>query len=79
MTASRTTPKLVFRIGRGRSSSGKILDSNTTWFTDVNKAIEQYEKTKKPIFVQTNNGKYWEITPGKLYRLAKEINKCKQI
>lgn len=77
MTASRTTPKLVFRIGLGRSGSGKILDPDTTWFTDVNKAVEQYEKTKKPIFVQVSKGKYWNITPGKLYRLANEINKCK--
>lgn len=79
MTASRTTPKMVFRIGMGRSGSGKILDPNTTWFTDVNNAIEQYEKTKKPIFVQISHEKYWEITPGKLYRLANEINKRKPI
>lgn len=44
--------KLVtIRVGLGRSSSGKILDKDTKWFTDKNEAINYLATTNKPIFV----------------------------
>ena len=42
---------LTIRVGLGRSSSGKILDKDTQWFTDKNKAINYFVSTNKPIFV----------------------------
>ena len=30
---------LTIRVGLGRSSSGKILDKDTKWFTDKKEAI----------------------------------------
>lgn len=32
---------IIIRLGLGRSRSGKILDKDTQWFTDKNKAIEK--------------------------------------
>jgi len=54
----------IIRIGLGRSASGAVLDSDTTWFNDSEKAhaIEQAIKTKKPIFVSINGRAYREIT-----------------
>lgn len=51
--------KLVtIRVGLGRSSSGKILDKDTKWFTDKNKAISYLAITNKPIFVSVGGKKY---------------------
>ena len=46
---------LTIRIGLGRSSTGAILDRETTWFRFEEKdhAVEQAIKTKKPIFISS--------------------------
>lgn len=51
---------ITIRIGLGRSPSGKILDKNTRWFIDKDKAIEEWEKTHKPIFVSKGGKKKYE-------------------
>lgn len=38
---------LTIRVGLGRSSSGKILDKDTKWFTDKNEAINYLATTNK--------------------------------
>ena len=49
---------LTIRVGLCRSSSGKILDKDTQWFTDKNKAINYFVSTNKPIFVSVGGNKY---------------------
>lgn len=62
--------KLVtIRVGLGRSSSGKILDKDTKWFTDKNKAISYLAITNKPIFVSVGGKKYQEINIDQLRAL----------
>ena len=61
---------LTIRIGLGRSSTGAILDRETTWFRFEEKdhAIEQAIKTKKPIFISSKFG-YRQITLEQLHNL----------
>lgn len=49
---------VVYRVGKGRSKSGKILDRDTKWFTEFDKALEYAQETKKQIYVSYNNGRY---------------------
>ena len=51
----------VYRVGKGRSPSGEILDINTKWFTDYDSAFEYHLKTGKKIYVSVNNKKYVEL------------------
>ena len=45
---------ITIRVGRGQSPSGKIIDSDTKWFTEVNDAISYHLMTgKKYIFQRT--------------------------
>lgn len=60
---------LTIRVGLGRSSSGKILDKDTKWFTDKNKAINYFVSTNKPIFVSVGGNKYQEINIDQLKAL----------
>lgn len=60
----KTDKNTVFRIGDGRSASGKILDRDTHWYRVYMKqyAIDYYNKTGKNIYVSVNNQKYRQIT-----------------
>ena len=70
---------LTIRVGLGRSSSGKILDKDTKWFTDKNEAISYLATTNKPIFVSVGGKKYQEINIDQLKALWKlEINYVKK-
>ena len=60
---------LTIRVGLGRSSSGKILDKDTKWFTDKNEAINYLATTNKPIFVSVEGKKYQEINIDQLKAL----------
>lgn len=51
----------TYRVGKGRSISGKILDRDTKWFTDYDSAKEYAMKTGKKIYVSINHQKYVEI------------------
>lgn len=52
----------VYRVGKGRSASGKILDRDTEWYAnDYGKALERALLLKKPLYVSANGGKYNEI------------------
>lgn len=52
----------VYRVGKGRSASGKILDRDTEWYTnDYAKALERALLLKKRLYVSVNGGKYVEI------------------
>lgn len=52
----------VYRVGKGRSASGKILDRDTEWYVnDYGKALERALLLKKPLYVSVNRGKYAEI------------------
>lgn len=53
---------VVYRVGLGRSASGKILDSNTQWFNDLDLALEYAAKTRKQIFVSYNKRRYQLFT-----------------
>lgn len=52
---------ITYRIGEGRSISGKILDRETNWFTNYDLAKEHALKIRKKIYVSVNNKKYIEI------------------
>ena len=60
---------IIIRLGLGRSRSGKILDKDTKWFTDKNKAINYFVSTNKPIFVSVGGNKYQEINIDQLIKL----------
>lgn len=60
---------IIIRLGLGRSRSGKILDKDTQWFTDKNKAINYFVSTNKPIFVSVGGNKYQEINIDQLIKL----------
>jgi hypothetical protein len=52
----------VYRVGRGRSRYGKILDRDTEWYTDeYEKALSRALLLKKPLYVSTNGRKFVEI------------------
>lgn len=60
---------IIIRLGLGRSRSGKILDKDTQWFTDKNKAINYFASTNKPIFVSVGGKKYQEMNIDQLRAL----------
>lgn len=60
---------LTIRVGLGRSSSGKILDKDTKWFTNKNEAINNFVSTNKPIFISVGGKKYKEINIDQLIKL----------
>ena len=66
---------LQIRIGLGQTPSGKILDSETTCFiitadrSEKQAAIEQHDKTGKPIFVKVYGKAYRQITREQLVNL----------
>ncbi len=51
----------VYRVGKGRSKSGKILDRNTEWFTDYDTAVARAKELGKKLYVSAGNRKYVEI------------------
>ena len=57
-----STKNTIFRIGEGRSPSGKILDRDTHYFSDKQNAIDDFYQTGKNIYVTVNNQKYRQIT-----------------
>ena len=60
---------VTIRVGLGRSCSGKILDRDTRWFIDKEKAIDYWTKTNKPIFVSVGGKKYQKIKIDQLIAL----------
>lgn len=48
----------VYRVGEGRSASGKILDKHTQWFTKLEDAVDYAVKTGKKIYVSSGNSRY---------------------
>lgn len=55
---------VIFKIGEGRTPSGKILDRDTHFYTLSEKAhaIEDAVKTGKNIYVSRHNKKYIKLT-----------------
>lgn len=49
---------IIYRVGEGQTSTGKIIDKNTKWFTDYLDAVEYANKTNKKIYRAINNQKY---------------------
>jgi len=66
--------KFIIRIGLGRSTSGKILDRNTTWHNVHDHAswsacVSEYCNCKKPLFMKRGDKPYVEITKEQLLAL----------
>lgn len=57
---------VIFRVGEGRTSSGKILDRGTKWFNKADKALECHTKTGKPVYVSVNRRAYVKLTEERL-------------
>ena len=57
---------VIFRVGEGRTSSGKILDRGTKWFTEADKALECHIKTGKPVYVSVNRRAYVNLSEERL-------------
>ena len=49
---------IVYRVGEGRSPSGKILDRGTQWFTELGPALDYAKKTNRTIYKKENNRRY---------------------
>lgn len=56
---------MVFRVGLGRSKSGKILDGGTQWFANtkesIDNAIAYATSTKRDVFLSRNGSAYRKI------------------
>lgn len=48
----------VYRVGEGRSPSGKVLDKDTKWVYTYEAALEIAKKTKQKIYVSVGKSKY---------------------
>jgi len=59
---------ITIRVGRGQSPSGKIIDSDTKWFTEVNDAISYHLMTGKKIYISKNHKKYFEVSLNELIK-----------
>lgn len=51
----------VYRVGAGRSPSGRILDRETEWYKDYETALSRAKELKKRLYVSENGRKYKEI------------------
>ena len=51
----------VYRVGDGRSPSGKILDRETEWYRDHDTAVSRAKELKKRLYVSENGRKYKKI------------------
>jgi hypothetical protein len=51
----------VYRVGAGRSPSGKVLDRETEWYRDYDTAVSRAKELKKRLYVSENGRKYKEI------------------
>ena len=51
----------VYRVGLGRTASGRILDKETRWYTDAVLAFKEAKRLNKPIYVSYNHKKYIKI------------------
>lgn len=67
---------ITIRIGDGQTTSGKILDGSTEWYTDkeFDHAIEAALKTNKQIWIRSANRAYHPISLEQLIKLSKNIN-----
>lgn len=57
---------IIFRVGEGRTSSGKILDRGTKWFNEADKALDCHMKTGKPVYVSVNRRAYVKLSEERL-------------
>lgn len=48
----------VYRVGEGRSPSGKVLDKDTKWVYTYEAALEISKKTKQKVYVSVGKSKY---------------------
>lgn len=68
---------MIIRVGEGQTSTGKILDRFTRWYTynkndgidERKEAIEYAVDTGRRIYISGNNKKYRETNPGKLMNM----------
>lgn len=68
---------ITIKVGEGRSSSGKILDGGTQWYTYNSKeniderydAIEYALKTNRNIYISNCNKAYRKVTSEQLMKL----------
>lgn len=66
----------MYRIGLGRSRSGKILDRDTEWYqvSELEHAIQSARKSRKPAFYW--NGRTYIETS--IEQMEKDLEKLKQ-
>ena len=63
----------LYKLGLGRSKTGKILDRDTKWFETIDGVLKHIDENpqdrNKPLFVSVNGSAYISTT------IAKEINR----
>lgn len=65
----------VYRVGRGQTASGKILDRETTSYLFAVDALKDALERNKPVFVSRYKRAYVPLTIEQLQQLAEEEEK----
>jgi len=64
----------LYKLGEGRSKTGKILDRDTKWFETAKGLLKHIDENpsdaSKPIFVSINGGTY---TPTTIEKCREEV------
>ncbi len=69
----------LFKLGLGRSKTGKILDRDTKWFETeqgVLKHVSEHpEDASKPLFISINGGAYEKYSLEECSKAIERINR----